>query len=41
MARYDYGVERRIPVEGMTESEIETIVEQLVKEADQVNSYIV
>ena len=37
----DYGVERRLPVEHMDENEIETIVEELVKEADEINSYVV
>ncbi|CAI2383812.1 unnamed protein product [Moneuplotes crassus] len=40
MARYDYGVERRLPVEHMSSDDIETIVEELINEADEINSYV-
>ena len=36
----DYGVERRLPVENMSSDDIETIVEELIREADEINSYV-
>ena len=41
MARYDFGVERRVPIEGYTQDEVEELVEALVDQADEVNSSIV
>ena len=40
MARYDYGVERRIPVDYLPAEEIEGVVEQLVRDADVVNKHL-
>ena len=38
MARYDYGVERRIWLNGLTEEEVDGAVEELVTQADDVNA---
>jgi len=40
MARYDFGVEKRVFVDFKTEKEIEEIVQELVEQADKVNSHI-
>ena len=37
----DYGVERRLPIENMSEDDIETIVQELINEAEEINSYVV
>lgn len=38
-ARYDFGVEKRVCVEGLSESDIAKAVEELVKQADSINSH--
>eukprot|EP00343_Euplotes_focardii_P003695 CAMPEP_0205817164 /NCGR_PEP_ID=MMETSP0205-20121125/23896_1 /ASSEMBLY_ACC=CAM_ASM_000278 /TAXON_ID=36767 /ORGANISM="Euplotes focardii, Strain TN1" /LENGTH=54 /DNA_ID=CAMNT_0053107125 /DNA_START=196 /DNA_END=356 /DNA_ORIENTATION=- len=40
MARYDYGVERRLPVENLEAGEIESIVEELINEAGEIESIV-
>ena len=37
MARYDYGVERRIYLHDLTENEVDDAVAELVNQADQIN----
>jgi len=38
MARYDFGVEKRVFTEGMTEQEIDGVVGTLISDADKINS---
>ena len=38
-ARYDYGVEKKIFAEGLSDAEVATQVQELVKQADTVNAY--
>ena len=40
MARYDFGVEKRVYVHNLPESEVSKVVEDLVKQAKQVNAAI-
>lgn len=40
MARYDFGVEKRIYVPNLNEAEIDQIVKELVEQAPQVNAAI-
>ena len=38
MARYDFGVERRVWLNGLTEAEVDGAVAELVTQADDVNA---
>jgi len=38
MARYDYGVEKRIYLNHLTEQEVDQAVQELVEQADDVNA---
>ena len=38
MVRYDYGVEKRIYLNDLSEQEVDLAVEELVLNSDQVNS---
>ena len=40
MARYDYGVERRIYLHNLTEGEVDEAVAELVNQADKINSSV-
>ena len=40
MARYDYGVERRIYLHDLTEQEVDDAVAELVTQADSVNASV-
>ena len=40
MARYDYGVEKRVYLNDLTESEVDQVVEELVTQANEVNAAI-
>ena len=40
MARYNFGVERRVYLNNMSESEVNAVVEDLANQADQINSSI-
>lgn len=40
MARYDYGVEKRIFVPGLAEEDVSQVVQELVEQAQQVNAAI-
>ena len=40
MARYDFGVEKRIYVNNLNEKEIDSVIQELVEQANQVNSAI-
>lgn len=40
MARYDFGVEKRIYVNNLNETEVDQIVKELVESAKQVNAAI-
>ena len=40
MARYNYGVEKRIYLHDLTEQEVDDAVAELVNQADEVNSAI-
>lgn len=40
MARYDFGVEKRIYVNNLDEKQVDSIVQELVEQAQQVNSSI-
>lgn len=40
MARYDYGVERRIYLHNLEEREIDTLVQELVEQSKEVNAAI-
>jgi NADH dehydrogenase (ubiquinone) 1 alpha subcomplex subunit 2 len=40
LARFKYGVERKIACEFATEEEVEEIVTKLVTESDKINSYV-
>jgi NADH dehydrogenase (ubiquinone) 1 alpha subcomplex subunit 2 len=40
MARYRYGVERRVYLQGATEAEVQQTVDQLIAESDHVNSTV-
>jgi NADH dehydrogenase (ubiquinone) 1 alpha subcomplex subunit 2 len=37
--RYDYGVEKKVCVEGFTEQDVNKAVEELIKGADSVNAH--
>jgi NADH dehydrogenase (ubiquinone) 1 alpha subcomplex subunit 2 len=37
--RYDFGVEKKVCVEGFTENDIEKTVEDLINQADSINSH--
>ena len=39
MARYDFGVEKRVYTENFTEEQVADAVKQLVDEADSINSH--
>lgn len=38
MARYDFGVEKRIYLNNLSEQEVDTVVQDLVEQADKINS---
>ena len=38
-ARYDFGVEKKICIEGFSEKDISLAVESLLKQADSINSH--
>ena len=40
MARYDYGIEKRVYVPNLDEREIDQVVKELVEQAKQINSAI-
>lgn len=40
MARYDFGVERRVYVHGLEEHEVDQVVKELVEQAKDVNAAI-
>ena len=40
MARYDYGVEKRIYVPGLDEQDVDKLVQELVEQAREVNAAI-
>jgi hypothetical protein len=40
MARYDYGVERRVYVQNLEENDIDGVVRDLVQQAKEVNAAI-
>jgi len=40
MARYDYGVERRVYLPNVNEHEIDNIVRELVEQAREINAAI-
>ena len=40
MARYDYGVERRVYIPNVNEQEIDNVVRELVEQASEVNAAI-
>lgn len=40
MARYDYGVEKRVYIPNLEEKEIDNIVRELVEQAREVNAAI-
>jgi len=39
IARYDFGVEKKVVAEGWTQQQVEEAVQELVSQADSVNSY--
>jgi hypothetical protein len=40
MARYDYGVERRVYVNNLSEREIDAVVADLIQQSKQINAAI-
>jgi len=40
MARYDFGVEKRIYVPNLEEKDIDSVVKELIQQADEVNAAI-
>ena len=40
MARYDFGVEKRIYVPNLEEKDIDSVVKELIEQAEEVNSAI-
>jgi hypothetical protein len=40
MARYDFGVEKRIYVPNLDEKDIDSVVKELIQQADEVNAAI-
>lgn len=40
MARYDYGVERRVYVNNLSENEIDSVVKELVQQSKEINSAV-
>ena len=40
MARYDFGVERRVYLHDLTEGEVDDAVAELVNQADKINSSV-
>ena len=40
MARYDFGVERRIYLHDLTEKEVDEAVAELVSQADEINNSV-
>lgn len=38
MARYDYGVERRIYVNNLAEQDVDSVVKELVEQAKEINA---
>ena len=40
MARFDFGVERRIYLNDLTEAEVDSAVQELVSSAEEVNAAI-
>lgn len=39
VARYDFGVEKKVCVEGFSEKDVNQAVEDLIKQADSINSH--
>ena len=39
MARYDFGVEKKVVAEGWTQQQVEEAVQELVNQADSINAY--
>ena len=40
MARYDFGIERRVYLNDLTETEVDQVVEELVTQANDVNAAV-